>query len=68
MVTFSPERGVVPLVRVAVKVTAWLTAGVALVTERESWVGVDVWAGVGVGVGVGSAAVTVTVTTLLVDA
>ena len=73
MVTFSPERGVVPFVRVAVKVTDWLTAGVELVTERESWVGVAVGVGVGVavgvgvgvavgvGVGVGSTAVTVTV-------
>jgi len=53
MVTFSPERGVVPFVRVAVKVTDWLTAGVELVTERESWVGVAVGVGVGVAVGVG---------------
>ena len=76
MVTFSPERGVAPLVRVAVKVTGWLTAGVALVTERESCVGVGVGVGVavgvgvgvavGVGVGVGSTAVTVTVAVGLV--
>jgi hypothetical protein len=30
MVTFSPERGVVPLLKVALKVTCWLTAGVVL--------------------------------------
>jgi len=42
MVTDLDERGVVPLVRVAVKVKDWLTAGVALVTERERWGGVGV--------------------------
>ena len=58
MVTDSDERGVVPLVRVAVKVTGWLTVGVVVDAVSESWVGVSVG---------GSAAVTVTVTALLVD-
>ena len=39
MVTDLEERGVVPLLRVAVKVTAWPTVGVAVLVERESVVG-----------------------------
>ena len=34
MVTDLPERGVVPLVRVAVKVTDWPTAGVVVDAVR----------------------------------
>jgi hypothetical protein len=34
MVTDSDERGVVPLVRVAVKVTGWLTVGVVVDAVR----------------------------------
>ncbi len=38
MVTDLEERGVVPLLRVAVKVTAWPTAGAVVDGVRESWV------------------------------
>jgi hypothetical protein len=63
MVTFFPGRGVVSLVKVALKVTSWLTAGVVLEAVRVRLVGGSNvgGVGVGVGVGVGGAAVTLTV-------
>ena len=38
MVTDLPEGAVPPLVRVAVKVTDWPTAGAVVDGESESWV------------------------------
>ncbi len=40
MVAFSPERGVPPLLNVALKVTDWLTTGVAVDAVRVSAVAV----------------------------
>ncbi len=40
MVTFSPERGLVPLLKVALKVTGWLTAGVVFDAVRVTVVGI----------------------------
>ncbi len=51
MVTDLDERGVVPLLRVAVKVTAWPTAGAVVDGERVTLIG----------------ALTLTLTTLLVE-
>ncbi len=56
MVTLFPERAVPPLLKVAVKVTDWLTVGVALDAVSVTLV----WSF--------AMAFTLTVTTLLVDA
>ncbi len=40
MVTFSPERGVVALLKVALKVTGWLTVGVVVDAARVRVVGI----------------------------